>query len=129
MECPFFDLYIYSSQSIAMDTWKKHALVSLESDLKVNLSLVGLLSRLERPAGGFMTEDERRSVEEVQGKSNQVCKIIEILRGKGNRDFDAFLKMLRKSGNELWAGKIDEESTHQFEEYHKAKGMEFPASV
>ena len=111
-----------------MDTWRKQAIVSLESDLKVNLSLAGLLSRLERPAGGFMTEDERRSVEEVQGKSNQVGKIIEVLRGKGNRDFDAFLNVLRESGNELWAEKLDE-SARQFEEYHKAKGMDFSASV
>lgn len=104
-----------------MDSWKKLALVSLEHDLKANLSLAGLLSLLERPAGGFMTEDERKSVEEVQGKSNQVSKIIEILRGKGNRDFDAFQRVLKKTGNEVWAEKIDE-SAHHFMEYDKAKG-------
>lgn len=112
-----------------MDTWKKHALVSLESDLKENLSLVGLMSRLECPAGGFMTEDERTSVDEVQGDSKKIVKIIKILKGKGNKDFDTFLKLLRESGNEVWAEKIDEESTHQLKEYHKAKGMEFSAST
>ena len=76
-----------------------------------------------------MTEDERRSVEEAQGKNNQVGKIIEVLRGKGNRDFDAFLNVLRESGNELWAEKLDEESARQFEEYHNPIGMDFSASV
>lgn len=107
-----------------MDTWKKNALVSLESDLKVNLSVAGLFSRLERPAGGFMTEDERKSVEAVQGTSNQVGKIIGILRGKDNKDFEAFQKVLRQSGNEVWEKRIDEEVVHQFEEYDKAKGVQ-----
>ena len=105
-----------------MDAWKRLALVSLEHDLIMNLSLAGLLSRLERPAGGFMTEDERKSVEDAQGRSNQVSKIIEILRGKGNKDFDAFQEVLRKTGNEVWAKEIDEEAARQLKEYHKAKG-------
>ena len=115
-------------QSDAMDTWKKEALVSLESDLKVNLSLAGLLSRLERPAGGFMTEDERMSVDEEQGDSKKIVKIINILKKKGNAEFGIFLNMLRKSGNEVWASTI-EKSARALEKDHKAKGMEFSASV
>ena len=106
---------------MAMDTWKRYALVSLEHDLKLYLSLSGLLTRLERPAGGFMTEDERRSVKDIQGSSNQIGKIIEILRGKSNEDFDTFQKILRDSGNEVWAAEI-EKSAHQFK---KVQGMEF----
>ena len=111
-----------------MDTWKKNALASLECDLKLSLSLAGLLSRLERPAGGFMTEEERRSIEDVQGKGDQVGRIIEILRGKGNKDFEAFQKVLRESGNEVWAEKIDEEVARQFVEFDKAKGVDSSAS-
>ena len=65
-----------------------------------------------------MTEDERRSVEEVQDKSNQVGMIIEILRGKGNEEFDTLQKILRESGNEVWAEDLDEAARH-----FKTKGM------
>lgn len=65
-----------------------------------------------------MTEDERRSVEEVQEKSNQVGMIIEILRGKGNEEFDTLQKILRESGNEVWAENLDEAARH-----FKTKGM------
>ena len=111
-----------------MDSWKKYALVSLENDLKVNLGMTDLVGRLERPAGGFMTELERMHVEEVQGGSERVGRIIGILRGKGNKEFDIFLKMLKDSGNEVWADKI-EESARQFEEYHRANGMEVSAGI
>ena len=111
-----------------MDISKKNALASLEHDLRLNLSMVGLLSRLERPAGGFMTEEERKSVKEKEGESKQVGKMIKILRGKGNNDFDTFLTMLRESGNEVWAGKL-EDSALQFAEHHRANGMEYVANV
>lgn len=109
-----------------MDSWKKHALVILENDMKENLGMPDLVGHLERPAGGFMTELERRCVEEVEGSCERVGRIISILRGKGNAEFDIFLKMLKETGNETWALKI-QESAHQFEEYHKANGMEFLA--
>ena len=106
-----------------MDSWKKYALVSLENELKVNLGMADLVGRLERPAGGFMTEAERMRVEGAEDKCERVGRIIGILRGKGNKEFDTFLKMLKESGNEVWADKI-EESACQFEEYHKANGTE-----
>ena len=51
-----------------MDSWKKDALVSLENELKVNLGMTDLVGRLERPAGGFMTEAERMRVEGAEDK-------------------------------------------------------------
>ena len=104
-----------------MDNWKKYALVSLENDLKVNLSMTDLVGRLEKPAGGFMTEGERMHVEGAENKCEQVGRIIGILRGKGNNEFDTFLKMLKESGNEVWADKI-QESAQLFEECQKSKG-------
>ena len=124
--CPTssFSFYFVIAFLSPMDSWKKHALVSLENELKVNLGMTDLVGRLERPAGGFMTELERKHVEEVQGGCERVGRIIGILRGKGNKEFDTFLKMLKESGNEVWADKI-EESAQLFEECQKSKGMEF----
>lgn len=97
----------------AMDRWKNDALAKHEHDLKVNLCLVSIISLLEQPAGGFMLREERQNVEGADGKVNQVGRIIEILRGKGNKEFEIFLEMLKKSGYEMWAEKI-KESAHHF---------------
>ena len=93
-----------------MSKWNKDALISLERDLKVNLSLQELVDFLERPAGGFMTEAEKMSVCEEPKRSDKVGCIISLLRGKGDRDFDIFLKLLRKSGNEVWAEQLEEKA-------------------
>ena len=78
-------------------------MVNQENDLKKHLSLTEVMSLLERPASGFMTAVERMSVEEEKGQIARVDKIIKILRSKGNKEFVIFLKILRKSGNEVWA--------------------------
>ena len=93
-----------------MSKWNKDALISLERDLKVNLSLQELVDFLERPAGGFMTEAEKMSVCEEPKRSDKVGCIISLLRGKGDRDFDIFLNLLRKSGNEVWAEQLEEKA-------------------
>lgn len=100
-----------------MDPWKRDAIVSHEHDLKVNLSLTGLIPRLEKPAGGFMTDIDRVSVEALEGRLNRVGRIIEIVRKKGNRDYDSFLKILRQSGNEVWASAIEEKAEQLNQEY------------
>ena len=93
-----------------MSKWNKDALICLERDLKVNLSLEELMDLLERPAGGFMTEAEKMSVCEEVKQRDKVGRIISLLRGKGDRDFDSFLKLLRESGNEVWSGQLEEKA-------------------
>lgn len=91
-----------------MSKWNKRALISLERDLKINLSLEELPDLLEWPAGGFMTEAEKLSVCEEPKRKDKVGRIITLLREKGDRDFYIFLKLLRESGNEVWAGQLEE---------------------
>lgn len=94
-----------------MDKWKDDALSKHEHDLKVNLCLVSILCHLEQPAGGFMLRAERLHVEAAQGEFNQVDRIIKVLRGKGNKEFDIFMEVLKKSGYKVWADRV-EESAH-----------------
>ena len=108
-------------QVLAMDNWKRDALLRLEQELRANLNLDDLLCRLEVPAGGFMTHAERLSVEEFKGQMDQVSKIVKILRRKSNKEFDTFLRILKDSGNELWASMI-EESAQQFEQEYARHG-------
>lgn len=55
-----------------------------------------------------MTEAEKISVCGEPKRKDKVGRIITLLRGKGDRDFDIFLKLLRESGNEVWAGQLEE---------------------
>ena len=94
-----------------MDSSRQDALVKLESELRVNLSLVGVMSRLEKTGdgeGGFMTRDERMSVEAipVEDSPRRVDKIIVILRKKNNVSFNRFCTILYQSGNETWGEKL-----------------------
>lgn len=109
----FLSVSVVVSSISAMDRWKNDALAWHEHDLKVNLCLVSIFSLLEQPVGGFMLREERQYVEGANGKVNQVGRIIEILRGKGNEEFEIFLEVLKKSGYEMWAEKI-KESAHHF---------------
>ena len=112
--------YMHRIQVLAMDNWKRDALLHLKQELRANLNLDDLLCRLEVPASGFMTHAERLSVE-VMGGRDQVSKIVEILRWKSNDEFDTFLRILRESGNDLWASRI-EESAQQFEQEYARHG-------
>ena len=94
-----------------MDPNRQDALVKLESELRVNLSLVGILPLLERTQdgdGGFMTREEKMSVEAISegNVAERVSKIIDILRKKNNDAFDRFCEILKQSGNEVWEDKL-----------------------
>ena len=91
-----------------MSPWKRDALVSLRGDLKLKVSMsTGLSYVLEEVAGGFMSPREAQVVREWQGSSEQKGRLIEILLGKGDKDFRTFLEMLRKTNNEVWATELE----------------------
>ena len=92
-----------------MSPFRRYALVRLESELRVNLSLDGILPLLEKTEdgrGGFMTRLERMSVEAEREDPDRASKIIGILRKKDNRAFDRFCEILCESGNEVWGKKL-----------------------
>ena len=90
-----------------MSKWNQDALVALQRDLKKNLTMTELCDILEKPAGGFMSPAEAHSVTELSGDSNQIGQIIKILRGKDDRDFATFCKMLRRSSYGMWANELE----------------------
>jgi hypothetical protein len=65
------------------------ALAKCEASLRVKVNVSSLLPKLERPAGGFMTQEERYSVDAEKGVT-QVSAIIRILRRKEEKDFLSF---------------------------------------
>jgi hypothetical protein len=89
------------ASSHLLDKDFENALVKLESLFRLKLSLDGIISRLEKTADdGFMTQEEKWSVEAKTTDSDKVSKIIFILRKKDNEAFERFRKILRESGND-----------------------------
>ena len=103
-----------------MSEWNKSALVKLQGKLKEHILMTGLRDMLQKPAGGFMSAMEARSVTDLSGEMNQIGQIITILLGKGDREFSIFTEMLRCSNYEAWANEL--ESTA--ESFKKCAGME-----
>ena len=103
-----------------MSPWNRDALVSLQGDLKLKVSMsTGLCDILEEVAGGFMSPREAQVVREQQGSSEQMGRLIDILCGKGDKDFSTFLQMLRGSSNEVWAKELERKA----EELKREKGV------
>ena len=91
-----------------MEKWNRDALVSLQGEIKVNIIMKnGLIDKLEKAAGGFMTRLEAQTVKSMPNNAEQMGELIEILRGKGNADFHIFCTMLRQSSYALWADKLE----------------------
>ena len=90
-----------------MSPWNRDALISLREKLELRVLMeTGLCNRLEEAAGGFMNELEAATVREQPGNIRQMGKVIDILCGKGDKDFSTFLQMLRGSNNEVWAKEL-----------------------
>ena len=90
-----------------MSLWNKDALVSLQENLQLHVLMeTGLGNKLQKAAGGFMSPREAQVVREQQGSSEQMGKLIEILCGKGDKDFRTFLQMLRETNNGVWADEL-----------------------
>ena len=106
------------SADYPMSPWNKAALVSLQGDLKLRVLMnTGLGDKLEKAAGGFMSATEEQQVKEQHGDDEQMGKLIEILKGKQDKDFIIFLKMLRSTNYGVWADELKKKA----EEFKKAK--------
>ena len=93
-----------------MDKWNRDALLIYKHELEEQLNLVDLLPQLQQVTVGFMTPNERMSVENESGQKEQVGKFFEILEGKDNKAFGAFLDLLNASSNDVLASKIKGEA-------------------
>ena len=81
-------------------------LVEAETEMRATLSPKGLIPLLERPTGGFMTQEERIEVTSAPGDPEKVATIISILRKKVDKDFINFCNVLEESGNQHWAARL-----------------------
>ena len=111
---------LFFSTAHPMSPWNRDALVSLREKLQLRILIgTGFGNRLEKAAGGFMNEFEAATVREQPGNTQQMGKVIEILLGKGDKDFSTFLQILRKTNNEVWAEEIERKA----EEFRREKGV------
>ena len=101
-----------------MSQWNIDALVSMEGDLKLRVLMsTGLSNKLQKVAGGFMNAAEERQVKKQNGDDEQMGKLLEILKGKQDKDFIIFLKMLRKTNQDVWADELERKA----EEFRQEK--------
>ena len=82
---------------------------------------IGLSAKLERAAGGFMSQYEARKVRELHSNSAQVDKVIETLCGKGDEDFKTFCKLLHDNNQVIWA----DELKRMAEQFKRGEGNSF----
>ena len=110
----------------AMSPWNIEALVSLQGDLKLRVLMsTGLRDKLQTAAGGFMSEAEEQQVRNQHGDNEQMGKLIEILKGKQDKDFIIFLKMLQSANYGGWADELERKA----KEFKKVKSELFSQFV
>ena len=96
------------SAAQSMSPWNIDALVSLQGDLKLKVLLsAGLSDKLQIAAGGFLNAAEAQQVSKQHGNDEQIAKLIEILKGKQDKDFITFRSMLQDTNNEVWAKELE----------------------
>ena len=101
-----------------MSKWNVNALVALKRELTLNVKMIVLANILETPAGGFMSRTEAKSVRAKTG-DDQMELVIEILLGKGDKEFATFCQMLQKSNYQVWARELEVEA----EKFKTSDGM------
>ena len=90
-----------------MSPWNIAALVSLQGELKLRVLMsTGLSDKLQKVAGGFLSEAEEQQVRKQHGDDEQMGKLIEILKGKQDKDFITFLEMLRSANYGGWVDEL-----------------------
>ena len=102
-----------------MSKWNVDALVALKGKLKLNVKMIALANILEIPAGGFMSRAEAQSVRAKTGDDQQMELVIEILLGKGDKEFATFCQMLRQSNYQVWGRELALEA----EKFKTSDGM------
>ena len=92
-----------------MSDFNSDALIGFREQLKNHILVnVTLTDILEVPAGGFMTTAEAQSVR--NNAESQMGRLIEILLGKGDKEFDIFCEMLRRSNYPAWAHALEQKA-------------------
>ena len=84
-----------------MSDYNSNALKALQEELKTSVVMETLIDILELPAGGFMNATEAQSV-----RNAPMGRLIEILLGKGDKEFNTFCDMLEKSNHRGWANRL-----------------------
>ena len=94
-----------------MEEWSRDALVSLQEELKLKvITKTGLMDKLQKAAGGFMSEAEAQAVKGKLTNAEQMEEVIQILLRKRNKDFKIFCSMLQQSNYGLWANELEKKS-------------------
>ena len=91
-----------------MSDFNSKALAALQGDLSTNVVMgPQLFNMLEVPQGGFMSREEAI---DVRSNANPMVRLIDILRGKTDKEFDTFCDMLEKSNYHAWAYELKQEA-------------------
>ena len=89
-----------------MSDYNSAALASLREGLKDNVTMsIRLFDMLEVTQGGFMTRAEAMN---IQSNASPMVRLVEILRGKTDKEFDTFCDMLEKTNYPAWAYTLKE---------------------
>ena len=100
----------HSDESLMVE-WNRNALVSLREKLKLNVLMkTSLNDKLQKPAGGFMSQAEAQAVQSKPSNAEQMGELIEVLLGKRNADFKIFCSMLRQSNYSMWADELEKKA-------------------
>ena len=102
-----------------MSKWNVDALEASKGKLKLNVKLFQLVDMLHTAAGGFMNDAEVESVKAKTGDVQQIEQVIDILRGKGDKEFTTFCQMLQQSNCHVWAHELKSKA----EEFKTGDGM------
>ena len=111
--CIFFPLFCFSADDSQdpMNEGNRDALLALTGQLKLNVIVnIGLIDKLPRAAGGFMSLMEAQAVQSKPDNAQQMGELIKILLGKTNADFGTFCKMLRLSNYGVWATALEKKA-------------------
>ena len=74
-------------------------------------------------AGGFLTDDEEKSIRDEKTPTYQADKLFAILLTKSDDAFDRFCKILERFGENTWCSSLKERVTMPKEFEGKAMGV------